>query len=417
MNTTIESAAAGQAGIKQPLPNFLAHGFLLALHNWPFVLWAYAVNLVFGLLAGIPFATGLVPYLDHSVAAQRIAGTIDITYLGELAIHLRDTPFFPIAIHTAGWLTLLQVLVLFVFFAGTIFVYVSAEPPRLSVLLRGGVAYFWRFVRAGILVGCVAGLILGILFAARAELLTWASGTYRDTNLLSYTIASWAVVLLTALLLRLWFDLVQVYVVRNAMDGEGRAHRALLPALKLMRRYPFRSIGSFLLIGLAGVSGLALCVFVWKFLLPARQIWAAGLLAQVGLFLLLASRFWQRGLEAALVMSVDPPMIAVEELATMTEEEDIPLVLAPAAPSTASDPTLRDLVAKLRSEPWASPELPAAPVIERPEPAISVTDRHATKFPLGGVIPGKEQTAPSAIEKPKLVEDKEKAPRKGSPLP
>ena len=41
----------------------------------------------------------------------------------------------------------------------------------------------------------------------------------------------------------------------------------------------------------------------------------AALLAQLGLFLLLASRFWQRGLEAALVMSADPPRIAREEMA------------------------------------------------------------------------------------------------------
>ncbi len=70
--------------MKRPLPNLLAQGFRLALRNWPCVVWAYAVNLVFGLLAGIPFAAGLAPYLDHSLAAQKIAGTIDLAYLAEL---------------------------------------------------------------------------------------------------------------------------------------------------------------------------------------------------------------------------------------------------------------------------------------------------------------------------------------------
>ncbi len=63
----------------RPLPNLLVQGFQLVLRNWPCVVWAYAVNLVFGLLAGVPFATGLASYLDHSLAAQRIAGTIDIS--------------------------------------------------------------------------------------------------------------------------------------------------------------------------------------------------------------------------------------------------------------------------------------------------------------------------------------------------
>ena len=128
------------------------------------MVWVYAINLGFGLLAGIPFAAGLAPYLDHSLAAQRIAGTIDFTYLAELFdARPRDQRYRPTAIHTAVWLNLLQVLVLFVLFAGTTFVYVSAEPPRLSVLLRGGVAYFWRFVRAAIVAGCVAAVVLGIL--------------------------------------------------------------------------------------------------------------------------------------------------------------------------------------------------------------------------------------------------------------
>jgi hypothetical protein len=125
---------------KRPLPNLLAQGFQLALRNWPCVVWVYAVNLLFALLAAVPFATGLGSYLDHSLAAQKIAGTIDIAYIAELALHIRDTGFLPMVMHTAGWVGLFQVLVLFYLFAGSVFVFVAAEPPRLSVLLRGGVA-------------------------------------------------------------------------------------------------------------------------------------------------------------------------------------------------------------------------------------------------------------------------------------
>jgi hypothetical protein len=432
VNITIPSDSPAEQEVqeKRPLPNLLVQGFQLALRNWPFVVFAYAVNLVFGLLVSIPFATGLGPYLDHSLAAQRIAGTVDVNYLGELALHLRETSFFQTAMHTATWLNLLQLLVLFFLFAGTVFVYVSAEPPRLSVLLRGGVAYFWRFVRAGILAGCIAGVILGILFAARGLLLSRAGEVYIERTISLYAAISGAVVLLVALLLRLWWDLVEVYIVRNAMDGERSVRQALLPALKLLWRYFFRAVGSFLLSGMLGLGALAVCLYVWK-VLPAHQVWIACVVAQVGLFLLLASRFWQRGIEATLVMSADPPIVAGEEIAAMSDEET-PAVAAAEVLAGLSEPTLRDLVLKLRNEPWASPEglpLPPAPRSVKPvpptdvappklgEPEVSLLDRHATKFPLGGESPAREAEPANAVERPRILEDPDRPPRTGKPLP
>jgi hypothetical protein len=431
VSTAIELQSPGEPPprIKRPLPNILVQGFQLALRNWPLVLWAYAVNLVFGLLAGVPFATGLASYLDHSLAAQRIAGTLDVSYLGELMGHLHESGFRSTAINTAAWLNLLELLVLFVLFAGTTFVYVSAEPPQLSVLLRGGVAYFWRFLRAAILAGCVAAVVLGILLSARALLLTRAGSVYVERTMFLYSAISAAVVLLVASLVRLWWDLVEVYIVRNAMDGERRVRQALLPALQLLWKYFFRALGSFLLSGMLGVGALALCLLLWKQFVPAYQVWLACLLAQLGLFLLLASRFWQRGIEAALVMSADPPIVAVEELAaSVDEEEDLPVVARSDASVGLSEPTLRELVQKLSTEPWASPEagtaVPLRPSIDPAlatdppkvdEPQISVLDRHATKFPLGGVNP--ENKAEKSLEKADAPDDPEKPPRTGKSLP
>jgi hypothetical protein len=411
VNITIESQSPEeqQPRTKRPLPNLLVQGFQLALRNWPFVVWAYVVNLVFGLIAGIPFAAGLAPYLDHSLAAQRIAGTLDVSYLGELMTRLRQTGFLAAAIRTAGWLNLLQLLVLFVLFAGTVFVYVSAEPPRLSVLLRGGVAYFWRFVRAAILAGCIAAAILGSLLAARALLLARVSDLYVERKMFLYSAISGAVVLLAALLVRLWWDLVEVYIVRNAMDGERRVLQALLPALRVLFRYFFRAVGSFFLSGMLGVSALAACLYIWKALIPAHQVWLACLLAQVGLFLLLASRFWQRGIEATLVMSADPPIVAADEIAAMVEE-NMPAAAGAEALAGLSEPTLSELVLKLRTEPWASPEVV-------PESKVSLLDRHATKFPLGGVNPDKEADPANSVEKEKALDDPERPPRSGIPLP
>jgi hypothetical protein len=426
---------------KRPLPNLLAQGFQLVLRNWPCVLWVYAVNLFFALLAAVPFATGLGSYLDHTLAAQKIAGTIDIANIAELVLRVRDTGFYPMVMHSAGWVGLLQLLALFFLFAGSVFVFVAAEPPQLSVLLRGGVAYFWRFVRAALLAGGSAAIILCVLLAIRAGLLARADAVYVERRMFLYWAISGAVVLLVALLLRLWWDLVEVYIVRNAMDGERRVHLALVPAFRLLFQYFFRIFGSFLLTGLVGVAALALCLSLWK-ALPAHQVWMAALLAQIGLFLLLICRFWQRGLEATLVMIVDPPMVISEEL--LLEEplttDMIAVVenLAPApsvgVPAGLSEPTLRDLVAKLKTEPWANPDsLPPLPPRPFPEPfsesgevsatppaqpaevndpSVSLLDRHETKFPLGGVSPEIEAVPATSDESEKVAPEEPPQPDK-----
>jgi hypothetical protein len=243
------------------------------------------------------------------------------------------------------------------------------------------------------------------------------------------------------LLLRLWWDLVEVYVVRNAMDGEHRVHLALVPALRLLFRNFFRLFGSFLLAGIAGVAALALCLALWK-ALPAHQVWVAALLAQLGLFLLLASRFWQRGIEATLVMVLDPPLVISEELLLPDEPLTTEMIaaiegLAPVpevrVPAAQSEPTLRDLVAKLKTEPWANPEgLPAPPrplpgteagsvlLPAKPgevpgefnDPSVSLLDRHETKFPLGGVSPESVADPAAPGENEKVVPEEAPQPDK-----
>jgi hypothetical protein len=214
-----------------------------------------------------------------------------------------------------------------------------------------------------------------------------------------------------------------------------------MPAFRLLFRNFFRIFGSFLLAGIAGVASLALFLAMWK-ALPAHQVWLAALLAQLGLFLLLASRFWQRGIEATLVMVLDPPLVVSEEL--MPDE---PLTmdviaaiegLAPAptpasgvgVPASLSEPTLRDLVAKLQTEPWANPEgLPAAAPRPFPDPdvasilqpakpaevndpSVSLLDRHETKFPLGGVSPEIEADPATSAENENVVPEEPPQPEK-----
>ena len=106
------------------------------------------------------------------------------------------------------------------------------------------------------------------------------------------------------------------------------------------------------------------------------------------------------------------------------EEEDIPVAVTADSLAGLSEPTLRELVQKLSTEPWANPDAAGPAVPLRPsldstpaaappradEPQTSVFERHATKFPLGGVSPEDKPEKP--IEKADAPGGPEKPPRK-----
>jgi hypothetical protein len=132
-------------------------------------------------------------------------------------------------------------------------------------------------------------------------------------------------------------------------------------------------------------------------------------------------------------MAADPPRIAADGLEPdeMAELEDE--VSTTGSDAYLSEPTLRDLVQKLRTEPLAKPETLSGPpqlfgpgpVIALPpkpaevsDPTVSLLDRHETKFPLGGVTPEKESDQTEPEDQPKAPENPDKTPHSEKrPLP
>jgi hypothetical protein len=363
------------------------------LHNWRCVFWIYLLNLIFGLLSGIPLSAGMASYLDHSLASSQIAGNLDAAYLGELALHLSRSHLLTAAARGAGWLTAVEFVALILLVGGTLRIYLAGEPPRLPVLLARGSEYFWRMVRVSLLSAIVTGLILAGLMAARGALLERLNQVYVERTMFLYAASSAAVVLLVALLLRLWFDLVEVYSIRNGALGNRRILRAVLPALRILLGNFWRAFGSFLLIGLLGAGALAACFFVWKDLIPANQVWLAALVAQLGLLLFLAARYWQRAIEVALVAAAELPLsIPAPSERVNPQGADAP------PPAGLADPTLRDLVLKLQKEPLANPQTvsppnsalfpetswPGATPSQPRPPQDLLLEEHAKKVPLPG---------------------------------
>lgn len=406
--------------MKRGAPDLLAHGFRLALRNWPCLAWAYAVNLGFALLTAIPFSAGLSAYLDHSLAARQISGNLDAAYLGELAILMARDHTTGLALENAYWLTLVETLVFVFLTAGILSVYVNGHPPKPSLLLRGGAEFFWRLVRAGGLAILIAGPALALLIAARAWLLSRTAGLSGSRILLASAVSA-GIVLIAFFALRLWFDLVEVCAVRNVLVGERAVRKALRPALSLLRHCFFSAYGSFLAAGACGAAGFAACLYIWKDAVQANQVAAAFVIAQAGLFLLLAARLWQRGIQTVLVQAAYP-LPAPERRGEETHAGEPSALLQPSAPAAAREPTLQELVQKLHREPWANPETskaarpdlfpekapadgePADKHREPKEPQVSLLAEHEMKPPLPRsttVAAGPGDSPPAQGEVPK----------------
>lgn len=404
-----DTSPEGPQSFRGKRPRLLIGGLQLASRKWPCVVWIYLVNLTFALLAGIPFTTGLSRYLDHSLAAQQISGGLDAAYLRELAVLLGRDYSDRIAINSAFGLTLVEFAVLLLLSAGTVYIYVTNRPAKLSVLLRGGSEYFWRFLGIFLSAAIFAGALLAAVLAGREAVLLHVAHLPTGRAVFFSTAAIGLVLLLVALLLRLGFDLVEVYAVCNGTLGDHGLTGMFMSAIRLLGRKFFRAFGSFLLAAVLGIGALLACLFAWKDFVSANQVWAAFLISQLGLFLLLASRLWQRGIEITLVLaSMEPPAARTAALEDMAAASALP---------GRPEPTLQELVQKLRSEPWANPE--GRPPLPQPNasaaatkvttPHISLLTEHEKKVPLQALAAQENitsaessQTDPDAIspEKP-----------------
>jgi hypothetical protein len=395
--------------VKRRDGNLFIDGWQITLRNWRCIFWLYVLNLAFGLLSGIPLSAGMAPYLDHSLASRQIAGNLDAASLGELGLHLSRDHVLAATGHGAMGLTAVELLAMILLAGGTIRIYLAGEPPRFPVLLARGCEYFWRMVRVSLLSAVISGVVLASLLWARAALLERAHAVYVERTMFLYSAASAAFVLVVALLLRLWFDLVEVYTIRNGALGNRRIRQAVLPALRLLLHHFWRTSATFLFIGLLGAGALAACFFLWKDLVPPDQVWLAALVAQLGLLLFLAARYWQRAMQVSLVLAAELPLVS------STAHEPVRSAAGAARPpADSSEPTLRDLVLKLQREPLANPETIAPPNSalfpetlwpgSRPgeprPPQDALLQQHETKAPLPGDTPpgGPNPDAPAPPE-------------------
>jgi uncharacterized membrane protein len=319
-------------------------GMHLLLHNKRLLLWSYLANMLIGLGTGLAYHAQVSSLLDHSLAAQRIAGRLDLAYLVELAQHTSRNgagvySLFPL-------LAIVYVVVSFILAAGMYNVFASGERPTLAFVVRSGIEYFWRFVRLALIAALVSVPTLGILFVLRNLVLKHADKIYVERSFFFISMGTFLVVALVAVFLRLWFDIAEATVIRLGMEGDRRVRRSIVPAFRLLRKRCCYHYASYFFVGALGWLGFSFFLWLWTIAVPPRQIVLAWLVGQLGIVSLLKARIWQRGLVTAIASSApaSQPFLAASrpmapaQVPLPAPDEEKPEDLSGPAASTQAGP-------------------------------------------------------------------------------
>jgi hypothetical protein len=341
----------------------LIHGLQITLSRPRAILWTYFFNLAFALLLSLRLKVQLDAILAHSLASQRLTSAFDLGVAANAFQRLQQNA--PGASQSNPLGIAFYVLIYFLLVPGTLFTYQTDAPARLAILLSIGFQRFWRFFRIALLTLIVSAVVLGPLVALQAAWAEHVDQTLTGRRALLETLAGYLLILLVASILRLYFDLVEVYIIHlgEQMRPDGhpdrRVRRVLLPALRTLRANFPRALATFLSLLAVGVAIFLLTARIALHTLAQPRVWPLFLLAQAGLLALLFTRFWQRGAETVLVC-----------------DNPLPSHFPPGDPILPfliqrgkTKPSLRQSRTEHPLDPLPDPE-PAAPSLSQPDPGV-----------------------------------------------
>jgi hypothetical protein len=313
--------------------SLLLGGLKLTLRNWPALLWTYLFNFALAWLFTLPLHVQIASITANSLASERLTHGFDLGVLIDVVRKLAEGPgpavmgsYYSMPIYFALY---------FLIVPGTLLCYQTGEPARLFTLLAVGLEHFWRFVRITLVTLVVFIPVLGGLDALQRLWRDHVDETVVGRPAFLMELAGLIIIALVAVFLRMYFDLVQIYTVQRGLQThppipgkktrvERQIRRTFKPAWKALWHNCFRVYLSVLVISLIGVGVLALAARTAMHSLAQPHVGWMFLLAQIGLFVMLLTRFWQRGAETILALenplpepvAVIPEPVAPEPHAT-----------------------------------------------------------------------------------------------------
>jgi hypothetical protein len=376
-----------------PKRNILLHGLSLTLRNLPAFLWTYAFSLALAFIFSIGLNLQLSTILNHSLAAERLFNGFDLGTIAETFQHLHEGPADNAGAPLGHASIPIYLLIYFLLVPGTLFCYLTKTPARLSTLAHQGLLHFWRFFRITLLTVIVGALILGPLSLLRTR---WATHVQEHTvgrSAFLNNLAAFILIFLVATLLRLYFDLVEVYTVQLGLHPlrngkpDRRVRRTLAPAWRTFRANLGRAWFTFLFLTLLGALAVFLTFRIGMHMLAQPRVWPTFLVAQLGLLAMLFTRFWQRGAETSLALQYPipaphpvpftPPSYPAGATPTPEHPQHIDMIYNPDPLTPIYPPPLSP------DDPFAHPEHehhpepdpipdpePAPPSLDEPDPGV-----------------------------------------------
>jgi hypothetical protein len=351
--------------------NIFLHGLSLTLLRLPALLWTYAFNLLLAFLFSISLNLRLSTLLSHSLAAQRLSSGFDLGAIAETYVRLHEGPVGDAGGPANHASIPIYLLIYFLLIPGALFCYQTDSPARLSTLLHQGLLYFWRFARITLLTLLVSALILGPLFSLQAQWADHVDEHFVERRAFLYILVGYIILLLVASILRLYFDLVEVYTVQLGLQlrengkPDRRVRYALRPAWRTLRDRFAEAWPIFLFLAILGFSAVVITVRASIHMLAQPRVWPTFLLAQLGLFVMLFTRFWQRGVETSLSLQhpiIDPSLPPILPIRGIVDPVD---PLHPHRLQLTYEPRTTPAT----HEPISDPE-PAPPSLDEPDPGV-----------------------------------------------
>ena len=312
---------------KRPL---LLPGLYMALRHWRAVAWTYGLQLLLTVLFTFGVHHQISALLARSLVSTRLTSGFDVAILAEVFRSIRQPPY-------AGqqqWFlsSIVFAVVNLILTPGVLYAYVTGERACLHRLQYQGFRYFWRFVRISLVAVILFTAVLSPLATLRTLISDHldAAGVLGKPHFLAVLPMTLAL-LFAACLIRLYFDLVEVYAIRLGIDNEYRVYKAYAPAWNTLRSRFAAPYLAFTLLTFTGIACIAAAAWLSIHRLAAPGSLGIFLLLQSGILLDLVTRFWQRAVEVRLVEDVPASSLGLEE---------DPLAPVPISPWPRSNPFL-----------------------------------------------------------------------------
>jgi hypothetical protein len=273
----------------------LGSGLFMVLHNKRYILWFWLLNILLTIFGTSAFRGAAHPLFDRSLYSEKLLHGLDLQVVVDMflkpefgAMSSMTTP----AVCFAVIFFLATALFLPGVFAG----YASTYRLPRDDFFRACGRNLWRFIRIMIVAGIVMGIVAGLLFAINGAIVKKADDSTNELLPFELQMFCMVIIFLVMTTMRIWFDLAEADTVLN----DQRAVRKSIGAAFLHTfRGLFRLLFSYLVSTIVAALILVVGIWCWLHFAPSDGWFAAAVIAQITLLLLLIPRFWQRGIAVA----------------------------------------------------------------------------------------------------------------------